>query len=234
MPVHLGNGLYSSYIYNPDYLKDEPEYITNQSDVCKHLDVKLLTDMGIIFDGGNYVRCGDKIVMTDKILMENAGYPVADFLRNLQNALGGEIVLLPWDMDDKCGHADGMVAYIGDGRILLNNYRQMKGADDAFYIRLKKILDAHFEVEELSYDCKPSIDSWCYLNYLEVPGGILLPCLSKDFSRANDKVAIETFKRLFPESEIIPIYARPLVKNGGALHCVTWEHYENNACFDCM
>ena len=227
MPVHLCNGMYSSYNYNPDYLQDEPQYITDQKAACLSIDIKMLTDMGIIFDGGNYVRCGGKIVLTDKVLMENASYPLADLLHHLQMALGGEIVLLPWDMNDRCGHADGMVAYLGDGRILLNNYRQMQGEDDAFYIRLKKILEAHFEVIELTYNCRPSIDSWCYLNYLEVPGGVLLPCLSKSFSCTNDKPATETFKNIFPNSEIIPIYARPLIKNGGALHCVTWEYYAN-------
>ena len=46
-------------------------------------------------------------------------------------------------------------------------------------------MDAHFEVEELpGWD--GDNDSWCYLNFLKVPGGVLLPCLSENFDSKED------------------------------------------------
>lgn len=229
MPVKLfDDGTYAKYEYRPDYLYDdkkERKFITKQKDACSELQLFTPTDMNIVFDGGNYVRCGNKVIMTDKILMENPNRPLDELFQHLRHSLCADIILLPWDMDDKCGHADGMVAAINDERILLNSC--WKHDFPEFYKRLLKLLDPHFDVVELSYDCKPDKDSWCYLNYLQVPGAILLPCLSEHADSANDRAAIKTFKQIFPHLEIIPIYAQPLIVDGGAIHCVTWEYIEH-------
>lgn len=225
MPVNVMDNLYSKYEYNPDYLQTRKQYITKQEDACLGLDIKALSNMGIVFDGGNYVRCGGKVIMTDKILMENAGIPIDTLFNHLKMALCADIVLIPWDMEDPCGHADGMVADLGKGRLLVNNYGQQR-RKKAFYRRLKRILESHFDLVELSYDCTLDTDSWCFLNFLKVPGGVLLPCLSRDFSCTNDQAAIEVFSQLFSKEKVIPIYSRPLIEQGGALHCVTWEYYQ--------
>ena len=228
MPIMIfDDGTYTKYEYCPDYLYDDKnkrKYITVQQEACKGLNLFTPTVMNIVFDGGNYVRCGNKVVMTDKIFSENPRWPTHELILHLRDALCADIVLLPWDMEDPCGHADGMVSYLGNNRILLNSC--WKRDDMAFHKRLLKILEAHFEVVELSYSCKEEKDSWCYLNYLQVPNGILLPCLSKNADSENDTAAIETFGKIFPHSQIIPIFAKPLIEDGGAIHCVTWEYIE--------
>ena len=228
MPVMISDdGIYAKYKYEPDYLIEDEKlhaYITKQQNACCELDLFAPKDMDIIFDGGNYVRCGNKVIMTDKIFSENPKWPAFELIQHLQNVLSADIILLPWDMADPCGHADGMVADLGDGHILLNGC--WKKGDEPFHRRLRKILDAHFKVEELPA-CNGDKDSWCYLNYLHVPGGILLPCLSENFDSKDDIAALNHFEQLFPKLDIIPIYAKPLVKGkngGGALHCVTWEY----------
>ncbi len=232
MPVRLfDDGTYARYKYLPDYLVEDEKmlpYITEQGEACRELNLFAPTNLNIVFDGGNYVRCGNKVIMTDKIFSENPKWPLHELISHLRDALCADIVLLPWDMEDPCGHADGMVADLGEGRILLNGC--WKHAAPQFHSRLRKILDAHFEVVELSFDCKEDKNSWCYLNYLQVSGGILLPCLSEHTDCENDIAAIETFGRLFPNMEIIPIYAKPLIRKGGAIHCVTWEYYGKDIC----
>ena len=37
----------------------------------------------------------------------------------------------------------------------------------------------------------------------------------------------KVFSDIFIDKEIIQVYAAPLVKHGGALHCVTWELFNN-------
>lgn len=234
MPVMVfPDGTYSKFEYKPDYLVEYKTYqktITNQDEACKEVSLFTPTNMGIIFDGGNYVRCGNKVIMTDKIFSENPQWPVHELLQRLRDALCADIVLLPWDMKDFCGHSDGMVAPLEDGRILLNSCWRDRAK--SFHRRLLKILEAHFDVVELDYGCKEFNDSWCYLNFLKVPNGILLPCLSEHLDSECDLAAKELFEKLFPGNEIIPIYAQPLIKLGGALHCVTWEYIEkpNVAC----
>ena len=240
MPVLLfDDGYYATYQYQPDYLwnkKCNRKYITNQTNASKGLEINTSLSMGLIFDGGNYVRHNDKrkstVFMTDKILMENSFCPSHELIVKLHLSLAADIVLLPWDMDEPYGHADGMVAPLPDGRLLLNNYCQTaKGKKKDYYKRLLKMLDGHFPFVELSYDCKLEEDSWCYLNFLKVPGAVLLPCLSRGAKCDNDQAAIEKFQELFPDDEIIPIYAKPLIKRGGGLHCVTWEYFPyNNRC----
>lgn len=228
MPVMVfPDGTYSKFEYKPDYLVEYKTYqktITNQDEACKELSLFTPTNMGIIFDGGNYVRCGNKVIMTDKIFSENPQWPVHEILQRLRDALCADIVLLPWDMKDFCGHSDGMVAPLEDGRILLNSCWRDKSKK--FHRRLLKILEAHFDIVELDYGCKELNDSWCYLNFLKVPNGLLLPCLSENFDCDSDIAAKELFEKLFPGNTIIQIYAQPLIKEGGALHCVTWEYIE--------
>ena len=240
MPVLLfDDGYYATYQYQPDYLwnkKCNRKYITNQTNASKGLEINTSLSMGLVFDGGNYVRHNDKrkstVFMTDKILMENSFCPSHELIVKLHLSLAADIVLLPWDMDEPYGHADGMVAPLPDGRLLLNNYCQTaKGKKKDYYKRLLKMLDGHFPFVELSYDCKLEEDSWCYLNFLKVPGAVLLPCLSRGARCDNDQAAIEKFQELFPDDEIIPIYAKSLINRGGGLHCVTWEYFPyNNRC----
>ena len=108
--------------------------------------------------------------------------------------------------------------------IILNSC--WRNTDKSFHKRLLKILQPNFEVIEPVYGCKEDKNSWCYLNYLQLPNAILLPVLSEKADCENDVAAIEYFKGLFPLLKIVPIYALPLIKKGGALHCVTWEYIE--------
>jgi agmatine/peptidylarginine deiminase len=230
MPVHIGNGKYVGYNYCPDYLRDDPaqsEYITNQSAACEDVDLEMADIMDVIFDGGNYVRCGEKVLVTDKIFMENPQWRPLRLIERMEEAFQAEVILLPWDMEDECAHADGMVAWLGSNRILMNNYRQLeKGKDKPFTKRVMKILETHFDITELSYDCKIHPDSWCYLNYLETDNGIILPALSETMDCENDLAALELFMALFPQKEVVQVFAAPLIKKGGAIHCITWTLFK--------
>ena len=65
MPICLDDGTLVSYIYEPNYLKDEKykELKTQITYEKYHLD--------LIIDGGNFVRYKNKAIMTDKIFKEN-------------------------------------------------------------------------------------------------------------------------------------------------------------------
>ena len=166
---------------------------------------------------------------------ENIGNLIADVMEKVTNdgvitieeskTMNTELILIPWDMEEPYGHADGMIAYIGDGKLLMNNYGQMGEETKPFRLRLHKILDCHFDVIELSYSGRLRKDAWCYLNYVETPKTVIIPGLSKDLGCENDRSAVKVFSNLFPDKELVQVYAAPLVRHGGALHCVTWELY---------
>ncbi len=227
MPLHLGDGKYVAFNFFPDYLSvNKGKYITCQDLVKRNMNINLVANLNINLDGGNVVRCGDKTIMTDKVISENPTIRPLKLIETIENTLNTELILIPWDMEEPFGHADGMVAYIGDGTLLMNNYGQMGKEAEPFCKRLHKILDSHFDVMELSYSGRLRKDSWCYLNYVETPKTVIIPGLSKDLDCDNDSSAIKVFSDIFRDKEIIQVYAAPLVKHGGALHCVTWELYK--------
>lgn len=227
MPLHIGDGKYVTFNFTPDYLAEgKSKYITNQNRVIKDLGINVVAHLDIVLDGGNVVRCDNKTIMTDKIISENPNIRPLKLIDTIENILNTELILIPWDMEEPFGHADGMVTYIGKGKILMNNYGQMGKEAELFLKRLHKILGYHFDIQELSYSGKLRKDSWCYLNYIETPKAIIIPGLSKDLECDNDKEAVKVFSDIFFDKEIIQIYVAPLVKHGGALHCVTWELYK--------
>ena len=46
--------------------------------------------------------------MTNKVLKENPGYTEGYIRKQLEEAFGCEVVLIPWDRYEMFGHADGM------------------------------------------------------------------------------------------------------------------------------
>lgn len=61
MPLHLGNGRYATFNFEPDYLDTgKGKYITKQDMVIRDLGITVVSHLNITLDGGNVVRCGDK------------------------------------------------------------------------------------------------------------------------------------------------------------------------------
>ena len=231
MPVHVGGGLYLGYIYKPDYLVDKVrmrKYITEQKMAIMDFPINYITQLDIVLDGGNFVFCDDKMIMTDKIFSENPNIKQSTLINTLENACQKELILIPWDMEEEYGHADGMVSYIGNGKLLLNNYCQMGKDGKDFSKCLHKILNSHFTITELQYSSPWEEMNSAYINYIETPSNVIIPALSVKHDSASDIAALETFKQIF-NKEILQVYAQPLINNGGALHCITWELFCKDA-----
>lgn len=231
MPIHIRNGNYLGFQFHPDYLYDFPnnrKYITEQGKATQGIPLSYSDKICAILDGGNFVFCDNKVIMTDKIFQENSSIRQSKLMDIIENACKAELVVIPWDTSEPFGHADGMISYIGNGQVLLNNYSQMRGGK-SFAKRLHKILSSHFGVTELCYEMTvPHVYSSFYINYLDTPSSILLPSLSTDSSLESDMAALHTFKQIF-RKPIKQVYALPLIKKGGALHCVTWEFYKKHS-----
>jgi len=217
MPIQIGPGRYLHYRYSPDYLKKDPDYIPRYETISRGLRLKCKkTDL--IIDGGNVVRLPDRVIMTDKVVKENPLYTKHDLIRQLENDLECRVCLIPRDPYDIFGHADGMVRPIDRDTVLLNNYVNV---DKSLRGRLSKTLTAHgLHVEELHYDLpRPSKQSWAYLNYLQVKNRIFVPALGLP----EDALALKQLREFFPECKIIPVPGcQDLVRDGGALNCVSW------------
>lgn len=223
MPIQLEENLFLKYVYNPDYLKAAPEYIPPYLSMIRGMKLKTRRTMFVI-DGGNVVKFHDCVLMTDKVLVENCVRDELDFRLALEDIFECSVVFIPWDRYEMFGHADGMVRAIGYKHVLLNNYIDY---DKNLRMEiLERLTKKGFEVEELHYDMpRPSRYSWAYLNFLQVQNRIFVPGLGLE----EDEKALEQIKAIYPDYKVILVPGcLELLRDGGALNCVTWNVLETN------
>ena len=217
MPIQIGKDKFLRYRYEPDYLWGFEDYIPDYPAIDKDLNL-YCKSTDIILDGGNVIKCGNKVIMTDKVLKENRYRHKKKLISKLEDLMLTEIVLIPWDKYEEFGHADGMVRYIEGNRVLLNNYAKF---DPLFREKLIDALIPHFKLEEFFYYTpRRSQYSWAYINFLQIGSTIFVPGLGID----EDQLAIEKLQAVYPNCKVIKIDGcQDLVRDGGALNCVTWN-----------
>ena len=217
MPIQLEKTLVYYYQYWPDYLWGYDGYIPDVLGIIDYYHLGRIP-VDIIMDGGNFVKCGNKAIMTDKIFYENKEIEKKKLIETLEDYMQVQVVIIPWDRYEIFGHSDGMVRWIDGDRVLLNNYVQ---TDPALRKKLLEALSPHFVVEELEYNTpRLSKLSWAYLNFLRVKNTIFVPGLHAK----EDPLAYEQIQHYYPDCKVIQIQGcEELARDGGALHCVTWN-----------
>ena len=220
MPIQLTKTRFVQYRYSPDYLEGYPEYIPEYRKISRGLKLKM-DELKLVVDGGNLVKFRNKVVMTEKVFEENSPYSDSMVRSQLEEAFGCEVCIIPWDRYEMFGHADGMVRSIGDNYALMNHYADF---DKALGQKVARSLAAsRIYVEDLHYDLpRPSRYAWAYLNFLQVAGCIFVPGLGG----AEDELALEQIQRYYPRHKVVMVPdCLELVRDGGALNCVTWNVY---------
>ena len=218
MPLQLDENRFLQYRYAPDNLKNDPDYIPPYETICRGLHLKCKQTKFVI-DGGNVVKSGKRVIMTEKVFRENPGYTPEYLRKRLEETFECEVCIIPWDQYEIFGHADGMVRSIGDNYVLMNNYIDL---DKSLRGRLKMALEAEgFYVEELHYDMpRPSKQSWAYLNFLQVKNRIFVPGLRIH----EDIMAVEQIQKYYPHHKVVLVPdCLGLVRDGGALNCISWN-----------
>ena len=225
MPIQIDESHYIFYKYTPNYLQDKIglQLQTNPEDVFQAKANQLQSfyrnriSLDLIVDGGNVVKCGGKIVMTDKVFVENKAKAFEEVQRLLEELFRSEIIFLPWDKNEKYGHSDGIIHYLGDNRVLMTNYADF---DEDYAKEYLQILERHFEVITLKYNVKRKHQrSWSYINFLQVGNFILVPQLGIP----EDEQALEQISNALPDCEVVGIPALEAVRRGGALNCISWN-----------
>lgn len=248
MPIQIEKEKFVFYKYAPDYLQDkkgltlqsDPEFVfqLESNELLRLLPLSMTkevsfdglrpipiirpvfhrVELDLVLDGGNVVKCGDKIVMTDKVFVENKDKTHAEVQRKFEEAFQCEVVFIPWDeKGEPYGHSDGIIHYLGDNRVLMTNYDDF---DKDFACEYLRILEKHFEVTTLKYNVKRKHErSWSYINYLQIGTLVLVPQLGIP----EDKLALEQISVAMPDCEVVGIPALEAVRRGGALNCISWN-----------
>lgn len=218
MPLQLSDNRFLCYRYYPDYLakrKSYHKYITDSKEVCKAMKLSI-KESSIIIDGGNVVKTGKKVIMTEKVFHENPDISEKSLRKRLQDMMECEVIFLPWDKYEKYGHADGIVKPVYDNTVLMTNYDDY---DKEYYEEFKKRLSQAFDVEVLHYNSKnKDTRTWAYINFLSVGKLIILPKLNIE----EDEQALNQIKQYYPEYTIEQVNSESIIAAGGGLNCISW------------
>jgi agmatine deiminase len=221
MPVQVDNETFCRFTYDPDYLRDDQRLITPAAS-CRLRTMRKYRKARLVVDGGNIVSAVSRAILTDKVYTENSGRNRREIRRMLEDALQAECIIIPRPPFDPVGHADGVVRFLDEDTVLVNDYRAV---DDAYGRKVRAILRRHrlecvpvpYFIENRVTDGIPSA-AGCYINYLRTEKQLVLPV----FGIARDAAAIRRFESLFPGMRIIPLQCTDLAREGGCLNCVSW------------
>jgi agmatine deiminase len=221
-PIQVGAENLVKFHYDPDYLRDEPHLRTGDSIVKSFRPLGRCRRSSIVLDGGNIITSRTKAILTEKIYKENPKWSRADLRDRLQELLQvDELIVVPKEPFDRCGHTDAMVRFIDEQSVLVNNYAKI---DPGFGERLLKVLRRRqLAVEFLPYShekrSRAGIPSavGCYCNFLQTEKVLVAPV----FKTKADIVALRRLESVFPGLPIIPLDCTDLAREGGVLNCIS-------------
>jgi len=193
----------------------------------------------VVLEGGSIdVNGRGTLLTTEECLLSktqerNPGFTRADYEEVFRNYLGVTNVL--WlgkgiAGDDTHGHVDDLTRFV-NATTVVTIVEEDRG--DANYeavqdnlARLKKMKDQDgnaLQVETLPMPEPVYFDGQrlpaSYANFYIANKLVLLPT----FNDVNDRVALNTLARLFPEREVVGVHCRDLVLGLGTLHCITQQ-----------
>lgn len=227
MPIQTAENRFIQFIFNPDYLRNSPKdhkYLSETNTICQAISLPTIKSK-LLVDGGNVVRASNKVIMTDKVFDENKNLSRSAVIDELISKLEvEEIIFIPQDEKDKIGHADGMVRFIDDNTVLVNDYKEEIELRDEIHKILKK---AKLEIVPFAYNPYKNnniVDAkGIYINYLQMGNLIILPFFGLD----EDEEAFWLIDKAFPEASIITVKSSEIAKGGGVLNCISWNVLKN-------
>lgn len=221
MPIQVSRDRFAAFRYYPDYLWEFKKYrnaITDGNSLLEKMGYTTDRTLdGIVLDGGNVVRCGDRVIMTAKVFEENPSYRPLKLLEQLESVFNAKVIVLPWDTYEIFGHSDGICRYVDDDMVLMTNYSQI---DRKMAKRFLSCLKPHFkDVVELQYD-SPEKYSWAHINWLQTDRVLVVPALGG----ASDEEALRQISLVMPSyrDRIELCRSDDLIRFKGALNCCTW------------
>lgn len=220
MPIQVKNTKFLQYRYEPDYLQNgqDRKYITDPTTVLKQLHIPTIkTDL--VIDGGNVIKCPEKVIMTEKVFHENKNIPRNKIISTLELLFECDIVFLPWDKTERYGHADGIVRWINENTVLLTAYETSRYFSNKFY----KELGRHFDITMMKFTTRPRNRelSWAYINFLQTKNVIIVPV----FNIKEDEQALQQIENIFPDyhGRIESVNISDIICYGGGLNCISWN-----------
>jgi agmatine deiminase len=206
-----------SYEFNAWGEKFPPWDLDNAvpEEIAKQMNIPLQKYHWIL-EGGAVEFNGDGLCLTTApcLFGEKRNQEKEEFLKDLQKSFGIKSLKilskgLPKDHTD--GHIDNLARFVLKNRIVMAaGFEQEKKEIETW-------LSEHYESAKVDALPLPPTLPASHINFIFVNGGLLLPT----YSCKSDAVAIEYFKKIFPDREVIGIDASAPIEEGGSLHCLS-------------
>ncbi|CRI63486.1 Agmatine deiminase [Thiocapsa sp. KS1] len=136
--------------------------------------------------------------------------------------------------DDTDGHIDTLVRFCAPDTLC---YARCTDPNDADYAELRAMEQELRALRDPDGDPyrlvplptpAPVLDSEGerlpagYANFLLINGAVLVPT----YDTPADAEALETLGQIFPDRAVLPVDCRPLIRQGGSLHCISMQLME--------
>ena len=223
MPIQTDLNKFVRFVYNPSYLQTK-KYLKSISDVdeiCKAIGIETFkTDL--IIDGGNVTRWTNKVIMTDRIFKDNPTYERKQLIKKLYDFLQvDKIYFVPEQPGDFTGHSDGMVRFVDENTVIINEYKQEKEEFyRAFEIAIHNTGLDYITIPYNVYDNKSNNHAnGDYINYLQMENTVIIPT----FDIKEDELAVRQLETIFAGQIIQTIESNEIAYDGGILNCITWN-----------
>ncbi len=191
----------------------------------------------LIAEGGGITVDGEGTVITTESCFlnpnRNPNWSRAEVEAELCRTLGAEkVIWIPGDVSDTetDGHIDGIAAFIEPGRVLVEvnpdttdphfeigqiNTAALKNQKDARgrELQLEFIDEGIYHPDVWNGGCSSYVNSYLANGAVIVPG----------YGYERDRAAVETYRKLYPEREIVQVQIHDIAVGGGGVHCITQQ-----------
>jgi len=228
MPIQLTKNEFIQFKFQPDYLINRPDrrdFVTDTNNVFKKnrfLENLQIINSEIILDGGNIIKSGNKVIITDKVAEDN-NVTIEQIRPELEKILQVKVVIIPSYPDEETGHADGIIRFLDENTVLTVSIEdEIKDWKEKLIYELER---ADLKLISLP-TAKSQEQDWRYINYLHVGKTIIVPSFKNN--RDSDIIILPFMKELFQKYgyKMESIDADGISKNGGILNCFTWNILE--------
>ena len=182
----------------------------------------------LLLDGGNLVdNYKDKIVVSERFLTDNNLWKqeAKQILRETLDM--NEIAIIPSDDTDGLAHVDGMVMFIEDDTIVVNQYQEPFRSEVLSELQESftniNIVEIPANFDETIWDERFSSACWIYVNSVVTNDTIYLPV----FEAETDQKVIDILKN-HTSKKIVSVDASKVCKMWWSVRCLSlqlmWEN----------
>ena len=185
-----------------------------------------LKTTNLLLDGGNLVdNYAGRVITTDRFLEDN-DLTYDQWVTKLKQLLGAtEVAILPPD-EELLAHSDGMVSWIDDDVLLVNDYSERPELRDDVLAELEyafpdvTIIEVPVAYGENAPGEREGFSSACgiNLNAVSTNHAIYVPVFDMD----HDQGVVDIIRQN-TSKEVITIPAAWVCPMGGSVRCLTWQ-----------